>query len=469
VLTLRDETARVAAEVEREHLLQAERLVHIEAERARAAAVLADRAKSEFLATMSHEFRTPLNAQIGYLQLIDLGLAGPVTDQQREYLERLRSCTHHLLGLVNDVLDLATADAGQISAAREHAMTGPALDAAVAFTLPQADAKGVLLVDDKLATPGVPYVGDEHRVRQIVVNLLANAVKFTERGGRVEVESLMVEEAPPNARVSGGGPWAVIRVLDTGIGIEPENQERVFDAFHQVEGGPTRTKGGTGLGLAISRRLARLMGGDVTLESIPGVGSTFALWLPAAGGVTRGEGGREETAPARSARARSEVTGDQAHGLDEVGAHLRANVQELVASFTGRLRSDRVVGDAAHSLDHATLETYYGTFLADLCQLLTILGQTHGVESPLFQDGNEIQRLVCELHGRRRHQLGWTEAQLRREYDILREEVVALVRRRRPEEPGDVPTAVDVIARLVAHAGDTAIRAFRRAARAASP
>jgi signal transduction histidine kinase len=291
-----DVTAQVLARREVERLLA-------EAEAARREADTANQAKSGFLATMSHEFRTPVNAVIGYAQLLDLELAGPLTEQQRAYLERLARSSQHLLGLVDDVLDLSKIEAGETRVARTEAATGPAVGAALDVVAPAAAQRGVRLVDGRSDPAGVAFVGDEDRVRQIAVNLLSNAVKFTAPGGTVTVTCETVRAAAPAAsHLRGEGPWALVRVGDTGVGIAPEDQGRIFEPFHQVEGGHTRTAGGTGLGLAISRRLARLMGGDLSVESAPGVGSTFTLWLPAA----RREAGQwDEPAPERSARARA--------------------------------------------------------------------------------------------------------------------------------------------------------------------
>lgn len=268
-----DVTERKRVEAERERLLGAER-------EARAKAELADRTKSEFLATMSHEFRTPLNAIVGYVQLLKLGVAGPVTAQQQEYLDRLRASGRHLLGLVNDALDLAKIEAGQMTVASDQALAGSAVEAALALAQPDAEARGITVLNRCAIDSRLVYVGDEHRVRQILLNLLSNAVKFTDRRGRIEVECDIAEKAAGTARVEGAGPWLVLRVSDTGIGIAPEQQEAIFGAFHQVDRGTTRAAGGTGLGLAISRRLARLMGGDLTLDSEIGRGSVFSVWLP---------------------------------------------------------------------------------------------------------------------------------------------------------------------------------------------
>jgi signal transduction histidine kinase len=164
--------ARVRAEEERERLLA-------ETEAARLEAAAASQAKSGFLATMSHELRTPVNAVIGYAQLLELGLAGPLTEQQRAYLERLARSSHHLLGLVDDVLDLSKIEAGETRILRADGTTGPPVGAALDVVAPAAAARGVRLVDARAEEAGVPFVGDEDRVRQVVVNLLSNAVKFT--------------------------------------------------------------------------------------------------------------------------------------------------------------------------------------------------------------------------------------------------------------------------------------------------
>src|SRR5687768_109403 len=182
---------------------------------------------------MSHEFRTPLNAQIGYLQLLELEVAGPLTEAQRQYIRRLRASSEHLLGLVNDVLDIAKVEAGQLTVASEVAILDRATEAAVALLHPQAEAKGVTLVDADGASE-VQYVGDEHRVRQILLNLLSNAVKFTPSGGRVEIERSQLADGPPGVEgPEGGAPWAVVRVRDTGIGIRAKDLDAVFAPFHQ--------------------------------------------------------------------------------------------------------------------------------------------------------------------------------------------------------------------------------------------
>jgi signal transduction histidine kinase len=234
----------------------------------------ASHAKSDFLAKMSHEIRTPINAMMGYAELLQMGISGPVTEQQAKQLGRIRASGDHLTALVNEILDLAKIEAGQMGVEPSIASAHDAADAALTLIRPQANRKGVevapLADDDGV----VEYLGDPQRVQQILTNLLANAVKFTAPGGRVTVHCSRTRRAGMD------GEWVCIRVDDTGLGIQPEDIDRIFHPFVQVDSGYTRSHGGTGLGLTISRSLAHLMGGDITVESNPGAGSTFILWLP---------------------------------------------------------------------------------------------------------------------------------------------------------------------------------------------
>ena len=264
-----DQTARRAAE---EALRQREaqlREALDTAHAARAEAETANAAKNTFLATMSHELRTPLNAIGGYAELIEMGIRGPVTEAQREDLARIRRSQQHLLGLINDVLNFAKLDAGVVRFDLAEVAIADALAAAEPMVAPQMAAKGLRFAlpacDDAAAVRA-----DPEKLRQVLLNLLGNAIKFTDRGGEITIACDV-------------GPTMVqLAVRDTGIGIPAERLQSIFEPFVQVDRRLSRPNEGVGLGLAISRELARGMGGELTATSTEGVGSTFVLTLPRA-------------------------------------------------------------------------------------------------------------------------------------------------------------------------------------------
>jgi signal transduction histidine kinase len=240
------------------------------AESARRAAEDASRAKSEFFAVMSHELRTPLNAIGGYADLIDLGIRGPVTREQREDLQRIQTSQKQLLGLINEVLNYARVESGAVGYQLADVPVAEVAHGAETLVGPQIRAKGLVLEPAQADPENLTARADREKVQQILLNLLSNSIKFTERGGRIQV------------RCNGAGDRVKIRVRDTGMGIPAEKLESIFEPFVQVGRALNRPTEGAGLGLAISRDLARGMGGDLTAESTPGRGSTITLTLPRA-------------------------------------------------------------------------------------------------------------------------------------------------------------------------------------------
>jgi PAS domain S-box-containing protein len=228
----------------------------------------ANRVKSQFLASMSHELRTPLNAIGGYADLLTMGLSGPVTPEQVEQLGRIKRSQQYLLGIINDILNFSRLEAGQLTYDIAPVLVRPILDAVMQMVLPQLVAKNLHL--QPVECPGdLVAWADRAKVEQILVNLVSNAMKFTSAGGSVGMTSEL-----------GAGDRVAIRVRDTGSGISAEHQRVIFEPFVQVGRSLTSASQGTGLGLAISRDLAIAMGGDLTVESTVGMGSTFTLTLP---------------------------------------------------------------------------------------------------------------------------------------------------------------------------------------------
>jgi signal transduction histidine kinase len=224
---------------------------------------VASRHKSEFLANMSHELRTPLNAIIGFTRIVMRRSQESLEPKQYENLEKILASGEHLLALINSILDLSKIEAGRLEVHPGEFGLEPVLEQCVRTVEPLAKVSLVKEFDGELP---LMYV-DEEKLRQIVINLLSNAAKFTERG------AIRLKAHAANGSVA-------IAVSDTGIGIPPDKLEVIFEEFEQADASSTRVHGGTGLGLAIARRLARLMGGDITAESVLGSGSTFRLTLP---------------------------------------------------------------------------------------------------------------------------------------------------------------------------------------------
>lgn len=257
-----------AMALERTYLTDYVRRAQCEAHSARAVAEDANRSKSDFLAVMSHELRTPLNAIAGYAELIELGVHGPINARQLDAVQRLQRSQRHLLGLINGMLNYARLEAGMVQYDAATFMLGDVIVECTGLVAQQAEAKRQRVIVDK-GERVVAVRADRDKVEQVLLNLLSNAIKFTEADGAIEVRH----------RATDG--VALIEVGDTGRGMAANQLERVFEPFVQVDSRLTRNHGGVGLGLSISRSLARGMGGDLTVESVHGVGSTFRFTLPA--------------------------------------------------------------------------------------------------------------------------------------------------------------------------------------------
>jgi PAS domain S-box-containing protein len=272
----RAEVERLAGELERRVVertaqLEAARAeaeaARAEAERKQREAEAANRAKADFLAVVSHELRTPLNAIAGYADLLLFGVRGTLTEAGRDAVERIRQSEHALLRLIEDLLGFAKLEAGQVRFDVGNVELGALLASVHAMLEPQMRAKGVC-AEYVAPAPSLFVRADTERLQQAVLNLLTNAMKFTDNGGTVRLSTALA------------GELAIVCVRDTGRGIPPDQLGRIFEPFVQVDSALTRSAGGVGLGLAISRDIARAMGGDLAVESVVGVGSTFMLSVP---------------------------------------------------------------------------------------------------------------------------------------------------------------------------------------------
>jgi signal transduction histidine kinase len=477
VLSLRDVTERKRME---------QRITELE--RLRSDAEASNRAKADFLAMMSHELRTPLNAIMGYAQLLHLGIAAPLAEEQRAQVQRISNSARHLLALVNDILDLTKIEAGRLSVAAGEGTLGEALNAALELVRPVAAAREVAL-DVICGDPDQRYRGDESRVRQVLVNLLQNAVKFTPAGGTITASCGVARVAPTEARLPRVGPYAYFRVDDTGIGIPPSRLSAIFDPFVRVESGHTRRTDGSGLGLSISRRLARLMDGDITVSSEEERGSSFSLWLPCvdssstdgrpceaaagevAAGPPRGEmpaAPREEraAAPAPAGRLPDHSTLDA--GVSDVGQVLLRESGSIVASLVLRLRHEEQ-GSHLVSLQYPDLANHFVSFIAVLAESLITRSEHGTLQVMLVEDGLEMRRARADRHGAQRARLGFHEGAVEREWEMLQEEMDrALAEHTTQLQPRAVSEALVLVRRNVLHAQMRSRRSFRQALRAGS-
>jgi signal transduction histidine kinase len=227
---------------------------------------MASRHKSQFLANMSHELRTPMNSVLGFTEMLVDGLYGDLPERAKSALTKVQNNGRHLLGLINDVLDLSKIEAGQLSLTLDDYSMTQVVNTVLTSTEPLARAKRLSLT--ATVAPGLPMGrGDERRLTQVLLNLVGNAIKFTDAGS-IEISARAIDT------------FFEIAVRDTGPGIASEDQKRIFDEFQQVDDSSTRRKGGTGLGLAISRRIVEMHGGVLSVDSIPGSGSTFRILVP---------------------------------------------------------------------------------------------------------------------------------------------------------------------------------------------
>jgi signal transduction histidine kinase/CheY-like chemotaxis protein len=311
----------------------------------------ADAAKDRFISYLSHEFRTPLHAMIAISRLLLEHSDGPLTDEQTRQVELIAGSADGLLGLVNDILDLAKMQAGRLDVVTQEVTLGDVLATLRVLFRPLAVEAGLeLLVDEEPDLPVV--VTDAQKLGQILRNLLGNAIKFTERG---QVRLLARRD---------GSDAVCLAVQDTGIGIAPEAQERIFEEYEQVRPAPGQRSRGTGLGLPLSRRLAALLGGGLSVESAPGRGSTFTLRLPLAFAAPRHDATASAASVAAAAAAPAPIAAPRARALvvedDEATRYL---LSRQVAAAGWEVTH---LGSAEEALERLAREPGFGLLTLDL-------------------------------------------------------------------------------------------------------
>ncbi|KUN77619.1 histidine kinase [Streptomyces bungoensis] len=423
---------------------------------------LASRYKSEFLANMSHELRTPLNSLLILAQLLAQNPSRNLTPKQVEYAGIIHSAGSDLLQLINDILDLSKVEAGKMDVSPERVPLRQLIEYVEATFRPMTSQKSL---DFAITTaPGAPadLLTDDTRLRQILRNLLSNAVKFTEQG-RVE---LRIEPAPDEEVPEGvvrGGAVVAFRVVDTGIGIPEQQRETVFGAFQQADGTTSRKYGGTGLGLSITREIAHLLGGAVTVESTPGKGSTFTLFLPAAradfeqllqaapkppelsrAGTANGRELTESAPPATARRQRPRrllVVEERPRGLLTL-------VAESVVGDLAQVRPDGTGGTPVDVITAVGAQEAAGALAAEPCHCVVVeLGAPDG-ESARFLEAlrgdSALASVPVLVHSSHRTEpitedTGAGSLEYLYSLDELRERIALHVS---AEEPGEVLTLV---------------------------
>jgi signal transduction histidine kinase len=445
-----------AALIEVEHALEEATTAEEHLRDARDAAEAALRTRDEFVSTMTHEVQTPLNAIIGYLQLLEMDVSGVLGETQRSYVQRAQESSTHLLRLVGDVLDFSKSETARLAVAREEVGAAETARGALALVRPQASGRLLTLVDETAAAAELRYLGDEYRVRQILVNLLSNAIKFTPAGGRVTLAC--------RAQVDGAGaPVLLFVISDSGEGVKPEDADRIFEPFVQGAAGLTRRHGGTGLGLPISRRLARLMGGDVTVDATGGSGATFTLRLPAAASIPAPAtpplvDARAADGPENAAEEIRRATAGR--GLKAAGESLMRRVEETVEAFVRRARADESLG-FTNEMSDVDVADHLGTLVIDVANSLAVLAHNGGEPCDLLADGSRIQRVIGELHGAQRQRLGWTEAQLLHEVELVREVCLTALGNSLGDDENARDAAISALKRLLDERTRACLSGFR--------